>query len=162
MAQDGMLPAVFGKLHPKYETPWVGILFIGIIPMIGSFWVGDNIDGVISLILSAICSWIFFYILINISVVLLRNKRPDLVRSYKVPLFPIPQILASLGLIVTFFYLAPPNISATQIYVPFFIMLGLCAIYAFFRIQQSKKANLWTPVIRTLLTVYRRRAYKKG
>jgi len=146
MAQDGMLPAVFGKLHPKYETPWVGILFIGIIPMIGSFWVGDNIDGVISLILSAICSWIFFYILINISVILLRRKRPDLSRSYKVPLFPIPQIIASLGLVITFFYLAPPNISAGQIYIPFFIMLGLCAIYAFFRIQQSKKANLWASV----------------
>jgi len=114
--------------------------------MIGSFLVGDNIDGVISLILSAICSWIFFYILINISVIILRNKRPEVARSYKVPFYPLPQIIASVGLVITFFYLAPPDIPASQIYIPFFIMLGICALYAFFRIRGTKDAKLWEAV----------------
>ena len=28
MAQDGMLPGVFGKLHPKTRAPWVAILVL--------------------------------------------------------------------------------------------------------------------------------------
>jgi amino acid transporter len=146
MALDGMLPKVFAKMHPKYNTPWVGILFIGAIPMVGTVLIGSNLDGVFSLILSAICSWIFFYVLVNLAVIILRNRRPDLARPYKAPLYPLPQILAILGLLVTFFYLTPPFLTAKQIYLPFFVMLGLCAAYAFYWIKFVQKGNLWTPV----------------
>jgi amino acid transporter len=30
MAQDGMLPKVFGKLHPKSRAPWVAILALAV------------------------------------------------------------------------------------------------------------------------------------
>ena len=142
MAQDGMLPTVFTKLHSKYQTPWFGILFVGIIPMVGSFFVGENIDGVFSLILSAICSWIFFYALVNLSVIKLRNRRKDLKRPYKVPFYPIPQIIALVGMVITFIYLTPPFLTAQQIYIPFLIMLSLCALYAFFTVKKDR----WKPV----------------
>ncbi len=142
MAKDGMLPKVFTKLHPKYQTPWFGILFVGTIPMVGALLVGENIDGVFSLILSAICSWIFFYALINISVIKLRIRRKDLKRPYKVPFFPIPQIVALIGLLITFFNLTPPFLTFSQIYIPFFIMLSLCALYAFFCVKKDR----WKPV----------------
>lgn len=29
MGRDGVIPRIFGKVHPKYQTPWVGSLFIG-------------------------------------------------------------------------------------------------------------------------------------
>ena len=146
MAHDGMLPSAFAKTHPRYNTPWVGILFIGAIPMVGTLLIGSNLDGVFSLILSAICSWIFFYLLVNLSVILLRRRRPDLLRPYKTPMYPLPQVLASLGLVITFFYLTPPFLTAKQIYLPFFVMLGICAAYAFYWISVRQKRNLWTPV----------------
>ena len=31
MGEDGCLPKVFAKLHPKYRTPYVAILFVGIV-----------------------------------------------------------------------------------------------------------------------------------
>jgi len=116
MAQDGMLPKIFTSLHSKYQTPWFGILFVGIIPMLGALLVGKNIDGVFSLILSAICSWIFFYALINLSVIRLRNRRKDLDRPYKVPFYPLPQIIALIGMVITFIYLTPPFLTPQQIY----------------------------------------------
>jgi amino acid transporter len=146
MALDGTLPSAFAKMHPKYDTPYVGILFIGAIPMIGTFLIGTNIEGVFSLILSAICSWIFFYILVNLCVIILRVKRPDLARPYKAPFYPIPQIVAILGLIVTFFYLTPPFLQPSQIYFSFFIMLGLCAVYSFYWIKFVQKKDLWKRV----------------
>ena len=145
MAKDKMLPAIFAKEHPKYKTPYVGIIFIGLIPMIGSFLMGTNIDGVFQLILAAICSWIFFYLLVNISVILLRRRRPDIHRPFKTPCYPLPQLLAIVGLFITFFFLTPPFLKASQIYIPFFIMLAICAIYAFIWLKRMK-VDLWKPV----------------
>ncbi len=146
MALDGTLPSIFAKIHPKYGTPYLGILFIGAIPMVGTFLIGTNTEGVFSLILSAICSWIFFYVLVNISVIILRIKRPDLARPYQTPFYPIPQILAILGLLVTFFYLTPPFLQPSQIYFSFFAMLSLCAAYSFYWIKFVQKKDLWQRV----------------
>ena len=33
MGRDKVIPAVFGKVHPKYKTPWVGSLFIGAVAL---------------------------------------------------------------------------------------------------------------------------------
>jgi amino acid transporter len=29
MAHDGLLPAVFAKIHPRTKTPWVSTIIIG-------------------------------------------------------------------------------------------------------------------------------------
>lgn len=34
MGRDGVIPRIFGKVHPKYQTPWVGSLFIGVVALI--------------------------------------------------------------------------------------------------------------------------------
>lgn len=34
MGRDAVIPRIFGKVHPKYQTPWVGALFIGAVAMI--------------------------------------------------------------------------------------------------------------------------------
>ena len=39
-------------------------------------------------------------VLINLSVVVLRIRRPELPRAYRAPCFPLPQLLASLGIFV--------------------------------------------------------------
>lgn len=34
MGRDKVIPAIFGKVHPKYQTPWVGAIFIGAVALI--------------------------------------------------------------------------------------------------------------------------------
>lgn len=34
MGRDGVIPRVFGKIHPKYKTPWVGALAVGAISLV--------------------------------------------------------------------------------------------------------------------------------
>jgi amino acid transporter len=34
MGRDKVIPSVFGKVHPKYKTPYVGAIFIGIVALI--------------------------------------------------------------------------------------------------------------------------------
>lgn len=44
VAREGILPAAFAKLHPKYNTPYVAILFIMIISLIAP-WFGREVLG---------------------------------------------------------------------------------------------------------------------
>lgn len=34
MGRDGVIPRIFGKVHPKFQTPWVGSLFIGAVALV--------------------------------------------------------------------------------------------------------------------------------
>lgn len=80
MARDGMLPQVFTKIHPKYKTPYVSILFLGVIALL--LTMTNSIQYVASLSLFAD---LFFYVIGIISAGGMRKKHPDLYRPYRVP-----------------------------------------------------------------------------
>ena len=33
MGRDGVIPRIFGKVHPKYQTPWVASIFLGVVTL---------------------------------------------------------------------------------------------------------------------------------
>lgn len=81
MGRARVLPEVFGRIHPKYKTPWAATIFVGIIcviaPVFGRnalVWFMDT---------SSMCSLIA-YIFVVLSFVILKKKEPDLSRPFKV------------------------------------------------------------------------------
>ncbi|MCI0545481.1 MAG: APC family permease [Actinobacteria bacterium] len=146
MAKDGTLPKAFGYLHPRYKEPWNGIILVALIGIVGAIYLDGDIPSIINLILAAVMAWIFSYILVNISVMLLRRRRADIDRPYRTPWYPLPQILSTLGMLVAAWYIAPPYLTRADIYTPFFIMLGVCALYALIWTYGVHKSNPWTPV----------------
>jgi len=146
MAKDGTLPRMFGYLHPRYKEPWFGIVVVALIGIVGAILLDGDITSIIELILAAVLAWIFSYILVNISVALLRKRRPELARPYRTPLYPLPQLLASAGMLVAAWYIAPPGLTRADIYTPFLIVLGACALYALIWTYGVKRVNPWKPV----------------
>ena len=146
MAKDGTLPKIFGWLHPRYKEPWFGIILLALIGIVGAILLDGDIPSIINLILAAVMAWIFSYLLVNISVMILRRRRPDLARPYKAPLYPLPQIVSSAGLLVAGWYITPPTLTRSDIYTPFFIMLGVCALYALVWTYGVQRVNPWAPV----------------
>jgi amino acid transporter len=146
MAKDGTLPKAFGWLHPRYKEPWVGIIVVALIAIVGAILLDGDVPSIINLVLAAVLAWIFSYLLVNISVMILRVRRPDLARPYKTPLYPLPQVLASAGLLVAAWYITPPYLTRSDIYVPFFVMLGVSALYALVWTYGIQKKNPWKPV----------------
>lgn len=146
MAKDGTMPRTFAYLHPRYREPWVGIGLVAVIGIVGAILLDGDIPSIINLILAAVMAWIFSYLLVNISVMLLRRRRPDLVRPYRTPLYPLPQILASAGLLVAAWFIAPPNLTRADIYTPFFVMLGIAAVYALVWTYAVQRTSPWEPV----------------
>jgi amino acid transporter len=146
MAVDGALPKAFAYLHPRLKTPLVGIAVSAAIPCIHAWIIHGDVSRLGNLVLSAVCAWAVAYILVTLSVVSLRLRRPDLPRPYKAPWYPLPQIVSVLGIGVALAYIAPIGTSRRDVYVPFGIMLGLTALYALLWTKLVHRVPLLAPV----------------
>ena len=146
MALDGALPKVFAYLHPRFRSPLFGIAVAAVIPIAHVLWIHGDLDRILPLVLAAVCSWGVAYLLVNISVVLLRLRRPDLPRAHTSPWFPLPQLVSSVGIVLAIWYITPPGMEPSSIYVPFGAMLGLTAVYALVWTLLVQKVNPFTPV----------------
>ena len=146
MACDGALPAAFAKLHPRYRSPVVGIVAAVVIPIAHTLVIRGDLDRILPLVLAAVCSWGTAYLLINLSIVVLRLRRPELPRAYRIPLFPLPQIVASVGIFIAIWYIAPPHIQPRDVFLPFGAMLALTALYALVWTYLVQRRSGFTPV----------------
>jgi amino acid transporter len=79
MAQDGMLPKVFAKLHPKSRAPWVAILALAI-----GWGLALNI-GFERLVTLDIMIYGASLVLEFVALVVLRLREPELKRPFRVP-----------------------------------------------------------------------------
>ena len=41
MARDGLLPRVFSTVHPKFKTPWINTLIVGVLVALAAFAQSD-------------------------------------------------------------------------------------------------------------------------
>jgi nucleotide-binding universal stress UspA family protein len=105
MARDHNLPDFLGLVHSVQRTPHGAIIASGII--IAAMAISLPIEDVAS---AADIMFLLLFLLVNITVIKLRNNRPDLDRSFKVPLFPyIPflAIISQLFLALYMFNMSP-------------------------------------------------------
>jgi amino acid transporter len=79
MAQDGMLPAIFGKLHPKSRAPWVAIVALAI------GWAMCLGLGFARLVTLDILLYGFSLMLEFVALAVLRFREPELARPFRVP-----------------------------------------------------------------------------
>jgi len=97
MAEDGLFPQWATKIHPRFKTPWVTTLITGIVCAICAGVLPINVLGEMTSI-----GTLFAFVLVNIGVIILRFKRPDAPRKFKIPLgivFPVFGVILN-GLLV--------------------------------------------------------------
>lgn len=88
-AEEGALPAFLGRLHPRFRTPHVAFLVMGAVStllLVGNAALASRADNVFWLIfkLSGIC-FLVSYLMVFPAFVVLRRKRPDQPRPYRMP-----------------------------------------------------------------------------
>ena len=145
MALDGALPKAFAYLHPRLKTPVVAIAVSAAIPCVHAWIIHGDVSRLGNLVLAAVCAWGVAYILVTISVIALRIRRPDLPRPYRAPAYPLPQIISLVGIATALAYIAPLGTSRREVYVPFGVMLAITAVYALVWIRLVRKAPLFVP-----------------
>lgn len=91
MSRDGLLPPWFGKIHPKYRTPFNSTLLTGLIVILPAGLM--NIDEIIEL---TNIGTLFAFILVCSGVMILRIQRPEAPRKFRVPYV---WVMAPLGIL---------------------------------------------------------------
>jgi amino acid transporter len=84
MGRDLWLPKSMSRIHARRRTPHVAIITTGIILLITA--VALPIEAVGS---AASLIFLLTFALVNLSVIVLRRKYPDIPRRYKVPFYPV-------------------------------------------------------------------------
>ncbi|HET8719692.1 MAG TPA: amino acid permease [Candidatus Nitrosotenuis sp.] len=95
IAKDRSLPKIFSIVHHARKTPWPAVLIIGSLAVVFTF-LGD-----LSTIANiSVFTIIMVFVLVNIAIIWLRIKEPDIERPFRVPLSvkKVP-ILPVLGII---------------------------------------------------------------
>ncbi len=97
MSKDGLLPRLFGKVHPKFQTPYVSTIIVGTLAAIlaGLFPIG---------LLGELVSMgtLLAFTTVCIGVLVLRYTRPDLPRPFRVPMIWLVSVLGAAACLYLF------------------------------------------------------------
>ncbi|MGE0886047.1 MAG: amino acid permease [Blastocatellales bacterium] len=88
MSRDGMLPEWAGSIHPRFRTPWISSIVVGLFISVFAGLLPISILGDLVNI-----GTLFAFVIVCAGVWILRKKRPELSRPFKTPLVPLVPVL---------------------------------------------------------------------
>ena len=92
MSRDGLVPAMFSDVHPRFRTPYKSnVLFFVFVGLFAAFVPGDIVGDMTSI------GTLFAFVLVSIGVWVMRKKEPNAQRQFKVPMVPV---VSTLGVLV--------------------------------------------------------------
>lgn len=98
MSRGGMLPPVFSRLHPRYESPVAVIVLITGITCLAPFF---GRPALVWLVDAGGLAAVLGFMLVAVSFMRIRRKYPDLPRPYRAP---APRIVGGMALLTTVFF----------------------------------------------------------
>ena len=99
MSRDQLLPPGVSKVHPKFQTPYITTIITCVIVAIAAGFIPIQVVGEMTSI-----GTLFAFVVVSLAVLVLRIKRPDAHRPFKVaggPVIPVLGVLACLYLMVS-------------------------------------------------------------
>lgn len=102
MAKDGLVPAVIGKVHKRFRTPYVTTIATGIVVMIAAGVMPISVAGELVSI-----GTLFAFAIVCTGVLVLRITQPNVERPFKTPLVWVTAPLGTLSALALMYFL--PN-----------------------------------------------------
>ena len=127
----------------RFNTPWVGILMMAILPLVPFLTL--TIDSLIVLVIAATTSYLLAYIIAHIDVMVLRKRLPDHSRPYRTPFYPLPQVIGIIAMVYVIINNSPAPEMTTMIFnIAGGILLTISIIGALW-VKFYMKRNLFEP-----------------
>lgn len=127
MSKDGLIPPVFGHLHPKFKTPWLNTIILGVtISVIAGFTPISILGDLVSL------GTLTAFAIICFSVFYLRITHPEMHRPFSVPL---PKVTPILGILCCGYLIY--GLSSVFVALKYYFIVGI-VIYFVYGYRKSK------------------------
>jgi APA family basic amino acid/polyamine antiporter len=98
MSRDGLLWKWASVVHPKFRTPWISNIVMGVfVAIFGAVIPISDLSKLVSI------GTLLAFVIVCAGVWILRVRRPQLERPFKTPLVPLVPIL---GMVVSFYLMA--------------------------------------------------------
>jgi len=126
MGRVKSIPAILGKISPKFQTPanaLIGNMIIGIIALLS----GKTAEIIIISVFGALT----LYIISMVSVMVLRKSKPDMPRPFKTPVYPLFPVIALFISCASFIAMLIYNLKLGLIYSG--IVLSIFLLYKLFK-----------------------------
>jgi basic amino acid/polyamine antiporter, APA family len=131
MARDGLLPKVFATVHPKFQTPWVNTILVGLITAIAAAFFDINTLGDMTSV-----GTLAAFGIVCMAVIWLRRTHPDIPRGFRVPLYPVVPILGIVSCFALIF-----TVEARVLMFFGWYVLGAIALYFAYGMRNSRLQN---------------------
>ncbi|MGN0106783.1 MAG: iron-containing alcohol dehydrogenase, partial [Hominilimicola sp.] len=131
MAESYMIPRFFVKLHKKNKTPVNALLLIGLLSVIAPFFGRKMLVWIVDAGNFGCC---LAYCMVALSFIILRSKRPDMPRPYKVKHYKFVGVMAVLmsGLMVVMYVI--PGSSCQLVWQEWIMAGGWCVLGVIFAV----------------------------
>jgi len=130
-ALDGNYFKVFSRIHKRHRIPHVSLLVLGSVAVVFCFF--KLVDVIAALVVIRI---MVQFLAQTIGVIVLRIRRPDMERPFRMWLYPLPALLAFAGFV--YVLVSRQNFQKEVRYAVVLLILGL-AIYLF----RSRRRSEW-------------------
>jgi amino acid transporter len=131
-AQDGNFPAWFGVLHAKHRIPMHSLLTLGGVTLLCCIF---RLQDVITTLV--VIRILFQFLLQGIAALLPKHRRERRARGFRMPLYPLPAILALVGFVFILF--SRPNF-LREMEIAGAILAAGAAVYIFRLFGMRKRA----------------------
>jgi APA family basic amino acid/polyamine antiporter len=134
MSRDGLLPRLFSHVHPRFRTPYLASLIVGVVVALIAGFIPIDIVAELTNI-----GTLTAFVLVSAAILILRRTQPNLRRGFRTPLVPwvpILSILASLVLIVSL-----PLVTIIRFFVWLAIGLVIYVLYSYHHSRLRREAS---------------------
>jgi APA family basic amino acid/polyamine antiporter len=90
MSRDGLLPPLFAAVHPRFRTPHLSTILIGVVVAAVAGLTPITVLGQLVSI-----GTLLAFVLVSIGVIILRKTAPDVPRPFRTPWVPVVPILGA-------------------------------------------------------------------
>jgi APA family basic amino acid/polyamine antiporter len=139
MSRDGLLPAWAGTVHPRFRTPWISSIVVGIfVAIFASVIPISDLGELVSI------GTLLAFVIVSAGVWVLRVRQPNLPRAFKTPLVPFVPIM---GIVISLYLMSalPWN---TWLRLIIWLAIGLVIYFTYGRYHSRVQKTLGPPPVK--------------
>ena len=136
MSRDGLLPRLFNVIHPRFRTPWISTLTVGLfVAFLAASLPINQLGDMVNI------GTLLAFVIVCAGVWVIRRRNPDLTRPFKTPWVPFVPIM---GIVVSAYWMYNlPGITWLRLII--WLVLGMIVYFGYgrrhSRVQQALAAN---------------------